>query len=101
MNAEGRPTDGAASTNSADGPFCTSNFTRDIDLSAISEGSENPRYEVYLAGWAAGWESQQAEIDRLKWECDRLYFIAHNKGKTGADFYAHKTSELWNKAVVR
>jgi hypothetical protein len=99
MNEESRPTNGTASTNLADRPFCFSKFTGDVDLLAISQGSDNPRAEAYLAGWAAGWESQQAEIDRLNWECDRLYFIAHNKGKTGADFYALKTRELWNEAV--
>lgn len=99
MNAESRPTVGAASHESADGPFCNSKFTGDVDLLAISEGSDNPRYEVFLAGWSAGFESQQARIDRLTWERDVLYFIANNKGKTGGDFYTHKTSELWNEAV--
>ena len=65
MNAESRPLDGAASHESAGRPFANSKITGDIDLVAISESSNNPRYEVYLAGWSAGFESQQARIDRL------------------------------------
>tara|TARA_R110002124_G_scaffold51856_20_gene149704 strand:+ start:953 stop:1255 length:303 start_codon:yes stop_codon:yes gene_type:complete len=99
MNAESRPVDGAASHESAGRPFANSKFTGDIDLVAISESSNNPRYEVYLAGWSAGFESQQARIDRLTWERDVLYFVANNKGKNGGDFYTHKTSELWNESV--
>lgn len=80
-------------------PFAYSQFTGDIDLVEISGDSENPRAEVYLAGWAAGWESQQAEIDRLKWEREFIYFLLHNPGKTGAHFYKSKTDQLWNEAV--
>jgi len=46
---------------------------RDIDLRALTEGSTNPRYEVYLAGWARGRESRQAEVDALNYTADRLY----------------------------
>jgi len=54
-------------------PFAHSDFTGDIDLTEISAGSSNPRYEVYLAGWSAGYEQCQGEIRRLNFELDRLY----------------------------
>jgi hypothetical protein len=100
LNAESRPTNGTASTNLADRPFAYSKHTGDIDLLVISEGSDNPRYAVYLSGWAAGWESQQAEIDRLNWQLDLIYFLYNSPGKTGADFYAQKTRELWDASIA-
>jgi hypothetical protein len=58
----------------------------------------NLRYEMFLAGWARGWESRQAEIDRLTWEAGLWYFCANNKGKRPSDYYASVTSDLWTEA---
>jgi len=44
-----------------------------IDLVALTEGSENPRFEVFLSGWAHGFDARQAEVDRLNYLADRLY----------------------------
>ena len=84
----------------AGGPFAyVSNDKPAIDLIEISKGSANPRYEVYLQGWAAGYESRQSEIDGLKWQRDLWYFVANNKGKRPIDFYGHLTNELWIEAA--
>ena len=85
----------------AGGPFAYSKkFNSEIDLTEISAGSNNPRYEVYLRGWADGRDSLAAEISRLRWERDCWYFVANNKGKTPADFYRHLTNRLWDEASV-
>lgn len=70
-----------------------------VDLAEIGADSRNPRYEVYLAGWARGYESCEARIQRLEWERDLWYFVASNPGKTPADFYRHATAELWRVAA--
>ena len=44
-----------------------------LELLALTEGSANPRAEMFLQGWAVGWESRQAEIDGLNFTADRLY----------------------------
>lgn len=62
-------------------PFISSQFTGDIDLTRISEGSSNPRAEVFLQGWAHGWEARQPEIDRLNWTLDRQYVVMWNPVK--------------------
>ena len=84
----------------AGGPFAYSKFTGVIDLTEISMGSSNPRFEVYLHGWAEGRESLTATIARLTWERDLWYFVANNKGKTPADFYRQTTSRLWDEASI-
>jgi hypothetical protein len=78
-----------------------------VDLLALTEGCENPRFEMYLQGWARGYESRQAEVDqlsnrvtRLTTERDQFYFVAFNKGKSLADYRAGQTAELWNAAVA-
>lgn len=81
-------------------PFAHSEFTGDIDLTEISAGSSNPRFEVYLRGWAEGRESLAAVVARLSWERDLWYFVANNKGKTAADFYPHLTTRLWDEASI-
>jgi len=81
-------------------PFAHSKFTGDIDLTEISADSNNPRFEVYLRGWAEGRESLTATLARLTWERDLWYFVANNKGKTPADFYRQTTSRLWDEASI-
>jgi hypothetical protein len=78
-----------------------------VDLVALTEGCENARYEVFLSGWAHGFDARQAEVDqlsnrvtRLITERDQFYFVAFNKGKTLADYRAGQTAELWNQAVA-
>jgi hypothetical protein len=44
-----------------------------IDLVALTADSENARYEVFLSGFAHGFDARQAEVDRLNYEADRLY----------------------------
>jgi hypothetical protein len=58
----------------------------------------NPRYEMYLSGWARGFEARQSEIDRLTWEAGLWYFCANNRGKRPSDYYASVTSDLWTEA---
>jgi len=70
-----------------------------LDLLALTEGSANPRAEMFLQGWARGYESRQHTIDRLTFERDQFYFVAFNKGKTLADFRAAHTRALWDQAV--
>ena len=79
-------------------PFACIKGKAEIDLTAISNGSANPRYEVYLAGWSKGFESREDEVKRLRYERDLFYFCYTNK-KTPADFYRHQTNELWAEAV--
>lgn len=50
---------------------------------------------VYFAGFADGEQSQQERINRLEYLCDLNHFLAHNRGKTGADFMRSQTAELW------
>jgi len=50
---------------------------------------------VYLAGWAAGYESRQAHVDRITWQRDAFYFVMANPGKKLSDFYSATTSALW------
>lgn len=76
-------------------PFAFSDFSGDIDLTQISDGALNPRYEVFIAGWSTGYESRENEIARLRWERDLWYFCANNKGKRPSDFYTHHTDTLW------
>jgi hypothetical protein len=78
-----------------------------VDLLALTAGSENARYEVFLSGFAHGFDARQAEVDRLNYEAARLtterdqfYFVAFNKGKSLADYRAGQTAELWNQAVA-
>lgn len=49
------------------------------------------RDELSRAAWRIG---------RLEYECDRLHFIAYNRGKNGADFDRAQTSRLWAEAVT-
>lgn len=70
----------------------------EINLTAIGATSDNPRYEVFLAGWAVGYESREGTVERLRWERDLWYFCYTNR-KTPAEFYRHATNELWNEAT--
>lgn len=91
---------GTGGVNKAGRPFIYTQYTGTVDISAIGAGSDSPRYEVYLAGWAAGYSSREAEIARLTWERDLWYFCANNKGKRPSDFYALATAELWTGAAA-
>ena len=84
----------------AGGPFAHSHSTGDVDLMVLSGDSSNPRFEVYLAGWAAGYESRQAHVDRITWQRDAFYFVMANPGKKLSDFYSASTSALWDEAVT-
>ena len=81
----------------AGGPFAYLKNTAEIDLTQISEGSPNPRYEVFLHGWALGFESREADIARLTWERD-LWYFCHTNRKSPTDFYRHQTNLLWEVA---
>ena len=59
--------------NKAGRPFIYTQYTGTVDISAIGAGSDSPRYEVYLAGWAAGYSSRDSEVQGLNWTADRLY----------------------------
>jgi len=100
--AKGNPTgyqsDGVEAK--AGGPFAHSQSTGDVDLMVLSGDSSNPRFEVYLAGWAAGYESRQAHVDRITWQRDAFYFVMANPGKKLSDFYSASTSALWDEAVT-
>ena len=50
-----------------------------------------------LLGWAQGWESRRAEIDRLNYEAD-LWFYCYANRKRPGDFYTHQTNQLWAEA---
>lgn len=73
---------------------------RDINLSEIGAGSDNPRYEVLVYGWALGRESLRARLDRLTWERDLFYFLACNPGKNQNDFNRAITNDLWRQGVA-
>jgi hypothetical protein len=55
--------------------------------------------EFYVYAYESGRESQQPEIDHLKWDRDLWYFVANNKSKRPGDYYSHLTNELWNEAT--
>jgi hypothetical protein len=55
---------------------------------------------LYFAGYANGEQSQQERINRLEYLCDLNHFLAHNRGKTGADFMRAQTAALWTAAVT-
>lgn len=99
---EERPTGESGALKAQAGrPFASyKNGTAELDLVAISEGSDNPRYEVYLRGWADGRDTLTEVVARLRWERDCWYFVANNKGKTPADFYRHLTNRLWDEASI-
>lgn len=59
-------------------PHATSPATGDVDLTHPLQDADNPTYELYLYGWAAGWEARQAEIDRLTRTLDRQYVTMWN-----------------------
>lgn len=77
-NDEGPRQGTGASHGTATEAFATLSVGQSIDLRAISGDSTNPRYEVFLHGWATGWESRQPEIDRLNWDLDRRYVAMYN-----------------------
>lgn len=56
--------------------------------------------EFYVYASEAGRETASCrDHARLLWERDLYYFLVCNPGKTGADYYQHKTSELWRQEV--
>lgn len=44
-----------------------------------------------------GRASRDEQVGRLERDCDRLHFIAYNRGKTGADYMRAQTAELWRQ----
>ena len=69
----------------------------DDGLDPILARPFDPIYEAKLLAWAQGWESRQAEIDRLNYEAD-LWFYCYANHKTPADYYRHQTTQLWAEA---
>jgi len=57
-----------------------------VDLVTMTKDSENPRYDVYLAGWAAGWDAAagyyQPQLARAESDADRIYVRAYNDPAT-------------------
>jgi hypothetical protein len=93
-------------TSAENAPVATFANGVSIDLLELTRGSENARYETFLAGWSHGFNARQAEVDqlsnritRLTTERDSFYFVAFNKGKSLADYRADQTAELWNQVA--
>lgn len=52
---------------------------------------------LYTVGHEQGRASRDEYVRRLERDCDRLHFIAYNRGKTGADWMRGQTAELWRQ----
>lgn len=70
-----------------------------VDLSSIGQGSDSPRYEVFLHGYMHGRESLTPDLERVRWERD-LWFFCYTNGKTPADFMRAHTDALWAGGVA-
>ena len=52
-----------------------------------------------LQAWAEA-NRLSARVAYLERECERLHFLAFNRGKTGADFMRAQTDALWAEGVA-
>lgn len=54
----------------------------------------------YTVAYQHGRSSRDEYLSRLERDCDRLHFLAFNRGKTGADYLAAQSAELWRQGVA-
>lgn len=52
---------------------------------------------LYTVAHEHGRASRDEYVSRLERDCDRLHFLAFNRGKTGADWMRQQTAELWRQ----
>lgn len=51
--------------------------------------------EFYTYAYEAGRESVTCDCEQLRFDRDRWYFVANNRGKKPGDYYQHLTNRLW------